>query len=79
VFQAAEYEDSVDGNSTWSEGDWDGDGDFGTRDLVFAFQFGKFEQGPRPATTAVPEPAAALLAMLGIACMAMRVRWSFTL
>ncbi|MCA9213377.1 MAG: CotH kinase family protein, partial [Planctomycetales bacterium] len=37
IFQAAEYEDDVPGNSTWEEGDWDGDGDFTTSDLVFAF------------------------------------------
>jgi hypothetical protein len=34
---AGEYEDSIPGNSTWSEGDWDCDGDFTTRDLVLAF------------------------------------------
>ncbi len=28
VFQSAEYEDGDNDNSTWSEGDWDGDGDF---------------------------------------------------
>ena len=38
VFQSAEYEDDIDGNSTWAEGDWNGDGDFTTQDLVFAFQ-----------------------------------------
>ncbi|MCA9218198.1 MAG: lamin tail domain-containing protein, partial [Planctomycetales bacterium] len=26
IFQAAEYEDAVPGNSTWAEGDWNGDG-----------------------------------------------------
>ncbi|MCA9216499.1 MAG: lamin tail domain-containing protein [Planctomycetales bacterium] len=44
VFQAAEFEDGVDGNSTWAEGDWNCDGDFTTTDLVFAFQFGKFDR-----------------------------------
>ncbi|MEZ6117493.1 MAG: hypothetical protein R3C28_13105 [Pirellulaceae bacterium] len=28
VFQAGEYEDGVNGNSSWSTGDWDGDGEF---------------------------------------------------
>ncbi len=42
VFQAGEYNDATDGNSTWEEGDWDGDGDFGTRDLLLAFQRGGF-------------------------------------
>ena len=43
VFQAGEYEDGVDGNSTFAEGDWNGDGDFNSRDFVFAFIFGAFE------------------------------------
>lgn len=37
VFVAAEYEDSIPGNSTWAEGDWNCDGDFNTSDLVVAF------------------------------------------
>ena len=43
VFQAAEYEDALAGNSTWAEGDWSGDGDFSTDDLVLAFQRGRYE------------------------------------
>jgi hypothetical protein len=42
VFQAAEYEDNIPGNSTWIEGDWNRDGDFTTRDLVTAFIEGKY-------------------------------------
>ncbi len=42
IFSAAEYEDSVTGNSLWSEGDWDCDGDATTRDLVLAFQSGSY-------------------------------------
>ena len=38
IFQANEYEDSIDGNSTWAEGDWNCDGDFSTADLILAFQ-----------------------------------------
>ncbi|MCA9168225.1 MAG: matrixin family metalloprotease [Planctomycetales bacterium] len=45
IFQAGEYEDSVSGNSTWSEGDWNGDGDFDSADLVAAFQAGWYEVG----------------------------------
>ncbi|MCA9218656.1 MAG: hypothetical protein KDB27_36555, partial [Planctomycetales bacterium] len=44
VFQVAEYEDDIQGNSTWADGDWDGDGDFGTSDLVLAFQDAGFVQ-----------------------------------
>ncbi|MEZ6117619.1 MAG: hypothetical protein R3C28_13735, partial [Pirellulaceae bacterium] len=57
VFVAGEYEDSIDGNSTWASGDWNGDGDFTTSDLAFAFQLGGYEQGPRAAVTAIPEPS----------------------
>ena len=42
VNQAGEYEDGIDGNSTFAEGDWNGDGDFDTADLVFAFIFGDY-------------------------------------
>ena len=38
VFQAGEYEDEIENNSTWEEGDWDCDGDFTTADLVLAFR-----------------------------------------
>ena len=38
VFIVGEYEDDVEGNSTWADGDWNCDGEFDTRDLVFAFQ-----------------------------------------
>jgi glucose/arabinose dehydrogenase len=57
VFQTGHYEDGIPGNSTWSQGDWDGDGDVSTSDLVAAFQDGGYEQGPRPAPAVVPEPA----------------------
>lgn len=67
VFATAEYEDSIENNSTWEEGDWDLDGDFTTSDLVVAFQDGGYENGPRPGSTAVPEPAgSALLAVATI-------------
>lgn len=56
VFQAGEYEDSLDKNSSWSTGDWDADGEFSTSDLVIAFQDGGYEHGTRAATQAVPEP-----------------------
>ena len=61
VFQAGEYEDTVTGNSSWAEGDWNGDGDFTTGDLVFAFQGGNYEQGP---AMQVPEPQTVAMAML---------------
>lgn len=42
VFQADEYEDSMADNSTWAEGDFDGDQDFESSDLVFAMADGGY-------------------------------------
>ena len=64
VFTASEYEDAVDGNSTWATGDWNGDGDFNSSDFVSAFSAAGYEQGPRP-PVAVPEPASELILLLG--------------
>ena len=55
AFTFAEYEDNVAGNSTWTEGDWNGDLDFDSHDFVLAFQRGKYETGG--AVVAVPEPS----------------------
>ena len=43
VFQAGEYEDAIDGNSSWTTGDWTADGEFDSRDIVLAFQDGGYE------------------------------------
>lgn len=64
VFGAAEYEDTIVGNSTWSEGDWNGDGDFTSRDLVSAFQDAGYEQSPRQAAQSVPEPSTRITTLL---------------
>lgn len=37
---AGEYQDGRSGNSGWSEGDWNGDGDYDSQDLIFALQSG---------------------------------------
>ena len=47
IFQHAEYEDDVVGNSTYTTGDWNCDGDFTTSDLVFAFQQGGYRTTAR--------------------------------
>ncbi len=65
VFQAGRYDDPIHGNAGWREGDWDGDGDFGSADLVLAFQDGGYERGPRPSVSAVPEPASAIVSVIG--------------
>ncbi|MCA9199804.1 MAG: hypothetical protein KDA87_19825, partial [Planctomycetales bacterium] len=40
------------GNSTYHEGDWNGDGDFTTADLVLAFQAGTYVAEARIAASA---------------------------
>jgi hypothetical protein len=70
VFQASEYEDAVNNNSTWAEGDWNADGDFSSADIVVAFVDGGYEQGPRNTANAVPEPSTSMLriiCLIGIA------------
>ena len=54
VFVLGQYEDAIVGNSSWSSGDWDGDLEFHTSDLVVAFQGGAYEARGRVAP--VPEP-----------------------
>jgi hypothetical protein len=53
-------------NSGWAQGDWNGDGDFTTRDFVIAFTDGGYEHGPRNGTHAVPEPSSLLLLLVGL-------------
>jgi hypothetical protein len=66
VFQAGHYEDGVPRNSTWLSGDWSGDQEFDSGDLVLAFKSNGYEQGPRAATATVPEPSAGLLFVVGL-------------
>ncbi len=46
VFQAGQYDDGAEDNSTWATGDWNCDREFDSSDLVVAFQVGGF-QGKR--------------------------------
>ena len=60
VLQAGEFEDSIEGNSTFAEGDWDGDGDFTSEDLVLAFTLGGYHAAPVAASKPVsgsPRPS----------------------
>ncbi len=43
VFQVGEYDDLLVGNSTWEDGEWNGGGEFTSKDLVLAFQLNQFE------------------------------------
>ena len=49
IFRAGEFEDEIEGNSTWADGDWNCDGDFGTSDLVAAFRTGRYVAAALPA------------------------------
>ena len=71
VFIAGEYNDGTNNNSTWSEGDWDGDADFSSEDIVYAFIDGGYLQGPRNALP-VPEPTLYLPQLLAVLCFAVR-------
>jgi hypothetical protein len=54
LFQLGEYEDGIAGNSTWDEGDWNGDGEFDSNDLLLAVTTGGYV-----ATRPEPVPAVA--------------------
>ncbi|MCA9196944.1 MAG: hypothetical protein KDA87_05370 [Planctomycetales bacterium] len=45
VFGVEEFEDSVNDNSTWADGDWSGNFDFDSGDFVVVFTAGSFEDG----------------------------------
>jgi hypothetical protein len=55
IFQIGEYEDGINGNSTWADGDWDGNGEFDSGDLVAALQDGGYEQGARSVRVSLVE------------------------
>ena len=60
VFQVGEFEDTIAGNSDWTDGDWNLDGDVDTGDFIVAFGAGFFEK-PRVFAQAVPEPNCAAM------------------
>jgi hypothetical protein len=67
VLAFGEYEDGVELNSTWLTGDWGGDGEFTSGDLVVALADGGYE-----VAAAVPEPNGVLLALLALGCFVSR-------
>jgi hypothetical protein len=71
VLASGTYEADVE--SVWSTGDFNGDGRTNSSDLVAALADGGYEQGPRAAVQAVPEPASAVLMLIG-ALMCVRRR-----
>ena len=69
VFARGKYEKPV--AAGWEDGDWNGDTVFGSSDMVAAFVAGGYEKGlkpggPNPAVSAVPEPSALVLALVGL-------------
>jgi hypothetical protein len=68
VFQTGEYEDSVVGNSTWSDGDWTNDNEFSSADLVAAFQDAQYVAAASPTTPTVPEPGSLWWIVPGLLC-----------
>ena len=48
VLMIGEFEDGIPNNSTFREGDWDGDGDFTTSDFIFALQAGNYLRAAQP-------------------------------
>ena len=53
VFQAGKYEDGIDDNATFDEGDWDLNGDFDSSDLVAAFRSGHYVARATPRASLV--------------------------
>ena len=45
MFQTGKYEDNTALPATFDEGDWNGDGEFDSSDLVAAFQAGNYVAG----------------------------------
>lgn len=71
VLAAGTYEQDID--AVWSTGDFNGDGRTNTADLVAALADGGYENGPRVATSAVPEPSGLMLLLFGITAA---LRWA---
>jgi uncharacterized protein YjbI with pentapeptide repeats len=70
VFNAGEYQDWGYQNSTWSTGDWTGDREFTTTDLIVALADGGYEMEAPSLPTVVPEPPGVLLAIGWVAFLA---------
>jgi sugar lactone lactonase YvrE len=74
VFAAGQYEDSIEGNSTWETGDWNGNAEFESGDLVTAMSQGGYELGPRANGAVVPEPSSVSLIIAAAALVAIGCR-----
>jgi hypothetical protein len=68
VLSAGTYEADVEAG--WSAGDFDASGRFDSADLIAALADGGYEQGPRAAVSAVPEPASFVILVVGMIVIA---------
>ncbi len=66
VLQAGKYENGRNFDAGWAEGDFDGNGDFESKDLITALAGGGYLRGPRSAAVIVPEPSALFLLATGL-------------
>ena len=66
VYSVGEYEDGVECNSTYNEGDWNGDCEFTTRDISLAFQRGIYGGVQYPRLFFGPDDIAGLRAKLDV-------------
>ncbi len=64
----------MDVSARWAAGDFDGSGRLDSGDLVAAFVDGGYEQGPRLAANAVPEPMSCLMLITGVVGIASVLR-----
>jgi hypothetical protein len=69
VFVAGEYEDAFEHNSGWATGDWNGDFEFSSSDVVLVFQEGGFQANSTSWASPVPEPPHGIAHLL--VCMAL--------
>lgn len=62
--------------ATWAEGDFDGDQDFDSDDLIEALAGGGYDMGPREDVNAVPEPTSLTTMATGLLMIASVLRVS---
>jgi hypothetical protein len=66
VFQRGQYEDRKLGNSRWTDGDWNGDLEFNSRDMVELLLSGEVAGMTARFAVAVPEPAPLTLGAMAV-------------
>jgi hypothetical protein len=72
VFQRGHYEDRRRANSRWTDGDWNGDREFDSSDLVELLRSGEWTRSRTMRAEGVPEPSGQLLTVLAVLGLAPR-------